>query len=178
VLVDQIAVIKALFQEAERRGIRLWLESGWAVDARLARVTREHEDVDVAFPEEKRRGYLAVLRSLGFGRFQETDYGFLTTLHGVVVDSEPCRLAEGAYTFDGFPGGSCPAEKEGIIDGFPVRCLSWEAMYFELLGYMGEKPKTTWRADHLTALAIIERHIPAERRRRLRAMQRKPASRQ
>ncbi|MBT3233135.1 MAG: hypothetical protein HN356_09995 [Calditrichaeota bacterium] len=50
----QIEVIKKLFTASELCDIPLWLGSGWAIDARLGEITREHGDIDIAFPSEKR----------------------------------------------------------------------------------------------------------------------------
>lgn len=32
---------------AEGLGVRIWLDGGWAVDARLGRQTRRHADLDI-----------------------------------------------------------------------------------------------------------------------------------
>src|SRR5689334_5723973 len=86
----QAEVIRALFDRAEASGFPLWLESGWAIDARLGRITRAHEDVDVVYPKEREGDYLALLRSLGFGEREDTGYGFLISREGVLLDTEPC----------------------------------------------------------------------------------------
>lgn len=164
----QIALIRYLFSEAERRGIPLWLESGWAIDARPGRVTRIHEDIDVAYPKERESDYLALLRELGFGRFQAESYGFLCWRGDILLDSEPCFREGGAYTFPDFPEGSCPVEKEGTLGGYRVRCLSWEAMYAEFLDYEREVPADEWREKDFESLRAIEAHLGEETRQRLR----------
>ncbi len=75
----QVDTIKKLFQEAELQGIPIWLESGWAIDARLGRITREHEDIDIAFALEKWSAYIQILENLGFENYEKMDYGFLRT---------------------------------------------------------------------------------------------------
>ena len=163
-----LAVIRRLFGEAERRGILLWFESGWAIDARLGRCTRAHGDIDVAYPKEQEEAYLELLRHLGFGPPERESYGFLSWKEDVLLDSEPCFRIGGAYGFPGFPGGSCPMEKEGLLGGLAVRCLSWEAMYSELLGYMREVPGEQWRAKDFESLRVVEAHVSVGARRRLR----------
>jgi len=163
-----IEAIRSIFCLADRRDIALWLESGWAIDARLGKITREHEDIDIAFPSERQQDYLALLYSLGFGDYQEMDYGFLMSQDGILLDCEPCRVVEGEYVVEGFPKGSCPLEKEGQINGFPVRCLSWDAMYFEFLGYMDDVPREKWRDRDVVSLEIIKAHVTAERQEDLK----------
>lgn len=48
-----LVVIRDLFTAAEQRSLPLWLENGWAIDARLRRVTRDHEDIDVVYPQQR-----------------------------------------------------------------------------------------------------------------------------
>jgi hypothetical protein len=53
--------IELIFNTALSQGIKLWLESGWAIDARLGRVTRVHEDIDIAYPQEHHDVYVKLL---------------------------------------------------------------------------------------------------------------------
>lgn len=140
----QIALIHRLLPEAEALGLPLWLESGWAVDARLGRVTREHEDVDLAVPAEHMARFQALLRAHGASGFEVTDYGFLVRLDGVLLDCEPCLPVAGAYELDGVPPGACPMEPEGVIDGLRVRCTSWQAILWEYFFYLQEVPHEQW----------------------------------
>ncbi|MDP8241012.1 MAG: hypothetical protein P9X24_18125 [Candidatus Hatepunaea meridiana] len=89
---------------------------------------------------------------------------------GVLLDSEPCRLVREEYIPDGFPKGSCPSDKEGSIEGFKVRCLSWDAMYFEFLGYIDEVPKQKWQDKDIATFLIIQKHITWSRQQALRQL--------
>lgn len=164
----QLHTIRELFELAETRGIPLWLGNGWAIDARLGTITRPHEDVDIAFPEALRAEYLALVEDLGFGRHQVQDYGFLSWRGTVCLDSEPCFGAEGQYSFEGFPPRSCPWGKEGTVQGVPIRCVSWEAIYFEVLGYVRDIPTEQWRAKDFESLRIVEANLPDSVKRGLR----------
>ncbi|NJK50734.1 hypothetical protein HC931_23770 [Candidatus Gracilibacteria bacterium] len=75
-ITEHLSVIRALFDAAESRGLLLWLESGWAIDARLGRITREHEDIDIAFARDEEAIYREILKTLGFDRHEEMEYGF------------------------------------------------------------------------------------------------------
>lgn len=170
----QIDYIRKIFEKAELQGIPLWLESGWAIDARLGRISREHADIDIAFPHSQRELFIKLLKEMGFANYEEMDYGFLLSKDGVLIDAEPCFLQINShrfpdYNFPGFPSNSCPIEKEGMLEGFPVRCLSWEAMYVEFLGYKLEVPAHKWRAKDRVSLRLIEEHLTAERMLQIQA---------
>ena len=164
---EQVEAIKTLFTEAEHQGILLWLESGWAIDARLGKITRAHEDIDVAFPDDHRTTYLELIKLLRYNRYQEMDYGFLTFKDGILLDSEPCFQLNGKYNLKGFPSGTCPFAKEGTIDVFKVRCLNWKGMYFEFLNYMVETPQDRWRPQDFDSLKVIKNQIGIEDRKLL-----------
>ncbi len=137
----------------------MWLESGWAIDARLGRVTREHEDIDVAFAGDKRREFEELLRDSGYSRKEDTDYGFLIRKKDILLDAEPCFWTSSEYNFQGFPAGSCPIEKEGCLDGQAIRCLSWDAIYFEYLGYKEGIPISRWRPKDIVGFRITEENL-------------------
>lgn len=54
-----------LYRLFDRRGITVWIDGGWGVDALLGHQTRKHEDLDVAL----RHSDVTALRKLldGFG---------------------------------------------------------------------------------------------------------------
>ena len=163
-----IAAIRELFEAAESRGMPLWLESGWAIDARLGRITRVHDDIDVAFPKQREDEYRELLESLGYRGHEFLDYGFLSWRGQVCIDSEPCHPIDGGYSFAGFPMGSCPGDKEGSIQGFPCRCVSWESLYFEMLGYVQDIPKAQWRPKDFESRRIIEANLAESARQAIK----------
>lgn len=170
IIDQQVLIIQRLFTEAENKGIPLWLESGWAIDARLGSITRAHGDIDVAYPKDKETSYFELLQYLGFDRHETMDYGFLSWQGDILLDSEPCYEANGQYSFTTFPEGACPFEKEGAIYGYSIRCLSWEALYFEFLGYMQEVPLAQWRDQDFESLRIIEAHLSEDSRQSLKSL--------
>ena len=164
----QLVLIRDLFTAAEQRSLPLWLENGWAIDARLRRVTRDHEDIDVVYPKERETEYVKLLHALGFDRRVDTDYGFLIWKGDVLLDTEACHRYENGFGFPGFPPDSCPLVKSGELDGLEVRCVSWEAMYVEFLGYLNEIPTAEWRAKDFESFRLIEAQVPEPVRLRLR----------
>ena len=150
-----IPLIHELFAKAEEKNLPLWLESGWAIDARLHKITREHDDIDLAFPAERQDQLMAILEDFGSGRVEETDYGFLVYVRNVLLDCEPCIQHGKNYELEGVPVNSCPYEKQGIINGTAVRCTSWEAILWEYFGYIDEVDQTSWRAKDFESYSIV-----------------------
>jgi aminoglycoside 2''-adenylyltransferase len=161
---EQADFIKLLFSEAEARGIPLWLESGWAIDARLGTITREHEDIDLAFAGDRQAVFEALLAELGCTDRQEVSYGFLIFKGPILLDAEPCRKTAAGYELEGRPAGSCPDAKEGRLQNVPLRCLSWEAIYWEFRNYLLHVPQSQWRAKDFRGLQIVEQHLSLAQR--------------
>ncbi len=165
---DHLSLIKEIFARAEKKNIPLWLDGGWAIDFRLGAVTRDHEDIDIIFPEDKKEAYKKILKDLGFVEKEEVSYGFIMNKDGVELDSEACRHQDGVYIVVGYPDNSCPQEKGGNLNETHVRCVGWEKMFFEQLWLEKEVPKTNWKQKHLDNQRILESKIPPERQSQLR----------
>lgn len=151
----QIPLIHEILAAAEEQGLPIWLESGWAIDARLGKITREHEDIDLAFPSDQHDQFISLLQTLGSGKIETTDYGFLVYVRNILLDCEPSIQHGKNYELEDTPLGSCPWEKQGIIDGVAVRCTSWEAILWEYFYYMDEVPQTSWRLKDFESYATI-----------------------
>lgn len=151
---QHIALIHRLFATAETINLPLWLQGGWAIDGKLKRVTREHQDIDIAFPAERQAEFISLLQSFGSSAIEETDYGFLTTVDGVLVDCEPCVRIGDAYELEGLPPGTCPWEKQGSIAKEFLRCTSWEAILWDYFYYLEEVPQSSWRPDDFESYAL------------------------
>lgn len=127
----------------------------------------------MAFPADRRADYLNLIKSLGYDRYEKMDYGFLTWKGDVLLDSEPCNQSNGEYNLIGFPSGTCPSAKEGTIDGFQVRCVSWKGIYFEFLYYMDETSQDKWRPQDFVSLKVIENKIEEDDRKFLQELYKK-----
>jgi hypothetical protein len=68
--LDAIRDVVAAFDEA---GIDYWLFGGWAVDFHLGRVTREHDDIDVAIWLDDMPRIEPVLASCGWDDLHDPD---------------------------------------------------------------------------------------------------------
>jgi 2''-aminoglycoside nucleotidyltransferase len=161
-IIRQIKTIQRLFTLAELKGIPLWLENGWAIDAKLGYITRAHGDIDIVFPLEKKAAYINMVRKMGFRKKAQYDYGFEMVKAGIVLDSEGCIKTGRDYEIEKFPEGCCPNRKDGSIGDFKVRCTSWAANYYEYLGYIKSIPKHKWRKKDFTSLKIVCAHVPVK----------------
>jgi len=148
-----------LLDEAEAVALPLWLQGGWAIDARLGRVTRVHEDVDLAVPGDRLKEFRAVLNGLGAGVPEAVKYGFLVRIGDVLFDCEPCMPCGTAYELDGVPPGACPDRVEGVLQGRPVRCVSWAAIAWDYFHYLDEVHFDRWPAKDRESYALLRRTI-------------------
>jgi aminoglycoside 2''-adenylyltransferase len=164
---NDVSVIFQVLARADAQDLPLWLESGWAIDARLGKITRQHGDIDFAFPAERQGEFITLLKSIGCAPIDFNDYGFLLQVRGVLLDCEPCVLRSDSYELEGYPLGSCPWEKQGVILGEKVRCLSWEAMFWEYLYYLEEVPQSQWRETDHSSFSTVCNHLDAATRHAL-----------
>ncbi|GIZ54140.1 nucleotidyltransferase domain-containing protein [Noviherbaspirillum aridicola] len=168
--IAQVRLIHQIMTSADTCGIPLWISGGWAIDARLGEITRDHDDIDLTFPADRQADFEAMLADLGGQVTERTDYGFLARLRGVLLDCEPARWSGTAYEIDDAPEGSCPANAEGILEGIPVRCNSWEAILWDYFYYLDEVPRIQWPGKHVQSYAMVVAALGDDRVRSLRAV--------
>jgi lincosamide nucleotidyltransferase A/C/D/E len=133
----------AVLDELEGRGIDVWLDGGWGVDALLGTQTRPHDDLDVITPLHDVPRLQEALEQLGYSlagggppaSFEMTDpEGRQVDVHPVVLNEKGegvYRLREGGtwpYPAEGFAG-------VGYVLGRRVRCLTPEVQVVCHAGY-------------------------------------------
>ena len=165
----QVALILQFLAAADERNLPLWIGGGWAIDARLGRVTRKHDDIDLTFPGERRGELEAIVEMLGGRVTEELDYGFLAEIGDELLDCEPAWWADEAYEIAEAPQGSCPEAAEGVIAGRPVRCNSWEAIIWDYFYYADEVPPVDWPTKHIESYRLACTSLGAEKVEVLRA---------
>lgn len=57
----------------ERKGIRIWIDGGWAVDALLGRQTRHHADLDIVIEQKNLDAVVEMLRTRGYAPAHRND---------------------------------------------------------------------------------------------------------
>uniref|UniRef100_A0A7C3PCL2 Uncharacterized protein n=1 Tax=Oscillatoriales cyanobacterium SpSt-418 TaxID=2282169 RepID=A0A7C3PCL2_9CYAN len=80
-------------------------------------MTREQEDTDIAYPGDRTTEFLALLHSRGGVITEQTFYGFLAEMQGILLDCEPCIRVGESYELEGLPPGSCPPEPTESLGG-------------------------------------------------------------
>lgn len=165
----QLDLLARLLDGAQQRGMPVWLGGGWAIDARLGRITREHGDLDLTFPAEQHEAFLELLASLGATVTEVTGYGFLADCAGVLLDCEPAQWNGSAYEVEGTPPGSCPDAPEGVLAGRRVRCNSWAAILWDYFHYADELPRARWAPRHRQSWELATSAVGAAGLARLQA---------
>lgn len=119
----------------ERKGIRIWIGGGWAVDALLGRQTRHHADLDIVIEQKdldvvvgmlRARGYRPEHRNdtrpwnfaLGDGARHEVDF------HVIVFDGDGNGISGPPAEGKLYPAGALKGI--GAIRGRVVNCISPE----------------------------------------------------
>jgi aminoglycoside 2''-adenylyltransferase len=151
-----IELIHQLFSEADKIYLPVWLQGGWAIDAKLNRITRDHEDIDIAYPSDRSTDFLALLHAFGCAIVEQTDYGFLADRQGILFDCEPCICSDNTYELEGLPPGTCPLEPTGELGGKPLPCTSWEAILWDYFYYIEEVPQSEWRPKDFASFDLAK----------------------
>lgn len=128
----------------DSRGVRIWLDGGWAVDACLGSQTRPHDDLDIVIEERDRPVAVAALEQRGYSQVPRDDTrawnfvlgddtGHEIDFHVVVLDVD----GRGIY---GPPdnGEYYPAEAlvgKGIVRDRTVDCIAPEWLVRFHTGY-------------------------------------------
>lgn len=137
---DVLEILDAL----ESKGLQVWLNGGWGVDALLGYQTRDHEDLDITIPTSSRVAFNKIMQELGFTIHRvDNDYNWvlsdkdmrLVDVHLVdfstTVRDEHGRAMYGPKGLS-FEVGSL--EGRGTIEGRPVKC---ETAEFQVAGHTG-----------------------------------------
>jgi 2''-aminoglycoside nucleotidyltransferase len=152
----QIELIHQLFSEADNINLPLWLQGGWAIDAKLHRITRDHEDIDIAYPDDRTTDFLWLLQAFNCVMTEQTSYGFLAEGNGILLDCESCIRVGDSYELEGLPPGTCPPEPTGNLGGQMLRCTSWEAILWDYFSYIEEVPQSEWRSKDFLSFALAK----------------------
>jgi lincosamide nucleotidyltransferase A/C/D/E len=142
----------------EARGIAVWLNGGWGVDALLGHQTREHEDLDITISASDAQAYADLMRELGFTTFRiDNDFNWVLVDHGGrlvdvhLVDFSETRQSEQGVTIygpAGLPFKIGSLEGHGEISGRQVKC---ETAEFQVWGHTRYTPDEN---DYRDVLAL------------------------
>lgn len=116
-----------LYNLLRDRGITVWIDGGWGVDALLGRQTREHDDLDIAVPRKDNAKLRRLLESDGYKeekRFDSSEFMYVMKNEvGQEVDIHAFEYDETGKNIYGveYPFGSLTGT--GIIGGQEVNCI-------------------------------------------------------
>lgn len=124
---EYVSEIIAFF---ENKGIEVYVDGGWCVDALIKKQTREHEDIDITVPHKytaliryllEEKGYTEVFRDDTWEcNFVLGDsHGHLIDIHSYVFDETGKNVFGVAYEPKHLTG-------HGVINGYNVKCPSPE----------------------------------------------------
>jgi lincosamide nucleotidyltransferase A/C/D/E len=146
---EVLSVLDVIFA----RGLRVWLDGGWGVDALLGEVTRHHEDVDLVVELEVISDVLESLETLGYSVTEDhspvrvvlqSPDGRQVDLHPVTFDADGTGWQLGASS----DGSDCPYPVWGFghgqVLGREVPCLTPE---LQLEHHRGYEPRDRDRLD-------------------------------
>jgi lincosamide nucleotidyltransferase A/C/D/E len=133
-----------LYSQLERRGIKIWIDGGWGVDALLGEQTRSHSDVDFVVQEKDLAALDAFLRGAGYKDVPRNDARawnyVLAHNNGSEIDIHVISISEGSDGIYGPPenGQAYPAyalQGVGGINGQRLLCMSLEYQLANHTGY-------------------------------------------
>ena len=150
-----VELIRRLLLRADAVDLPLWLTGGWAVDARLGRMTRVHAVIGLGVPAERMAEFEHLLQGFAAAERVARAHGFNLRVEGVVLECEPCRDVNGAYELDGAPANACPDAREGRVGGVAVRCASWQAILWRHFHGLHGQPSAAERESYVIAREAV-----------------------
>ena len=134
-----------LYERLRARGIEVWIDGRWGVDALLQRQTRPHDDLDIVIQQKdvpKLRRLLEVEGYRDVPRDDTSPWNFVlgddqgreVDVHAVVFDSMGNGLYGSVEKGVMYPAGSLHGT--GLIGGETVRCIAPEWMIRFHNGYV------------------------------------------
>lgn len=126
-----------LIKEWEKRGVNIWVDGGFGVDALLGRETRPHGDLDIALEEKDRERAIQYLQEQGFREIKrENPWNFvMRDQKGHEVDFHVFILDRDGRVVEGLPYPDGSLQGTGSLAGHPVRCITPEHMVRFHTGY-------------------------------------------
>jgi lincosamide nucleotidyltransferase A/C/D/E len=122
-----------LYRRLTERGIPIWLDGGWGVDALLGEQTRPHDDLDIVVEEKHLLRLRQLLESQGFKDVECDDSsawnfvlghddGRKIDVHAIVFDAAGNGIYGPVENGLMYPAGSLSGT--GSVDGVAVQCLT------------------------------------------------------
>lgn len=125
--------VVAIYEGLKRRGVTIWIDGGWGVDALMGRQTRSHGDLDIVIQEKDVIAMCAFLEAQGFHDSPRPDTrawnfvladnrGQQVDVHVVVLDADGTGIYGPRANGQFYPADALRAH--GLIAGTTVHCTS------------------------------------------------------
>ncbi len=135
----------------DARGIRVWLDGGWAVDACLGSQTRRHGDLDIVIEERDLQAAVAALRERGYVPVPRDDtrawnfvlgdnHGHQVDFHVIVLDAQGDGVYGPPENGERYPAAALTGTD--AVNGRPVASITPEWLVRFHTGY--EVDATDW----------------------------------
>ena len=148
-----------LYNGLDNRGIPIWLDGGWAVDASLGQETRAHGDLDIVIEEKHVAQLRKLLTDRGFKEIKQDiarphnfvladDKGHEVDVHVIVIDHHGNGIYGPAENGEMYPAASLTGK--GTITNTSLRCISAEYMVKFIAPWIQKHPH-----KYLPAIAAL-----------------------
>lgn len=133
-----------LYKDLEEKGIKIWIDGGWSVDALLEKQLRDHSDLDIAIQYKDLPKFREFMELRGYKEIERDDdkkWNF------VLRNEKENEVDVHAFHFDGqghiiegieYPDGSLAGR--GSINGVVVRCIDPKNMVQFLTPWISKHP--------------------------------------
>ncbi len=167
VVVMSAGDVCRIIERLESRGIAVWLDGGWGVDALLGDQHRDHDDLDLVIELINVPTAMQALAELGLLTAEDflPTRVVLRSARGLQIDFHPVTFdssGTGWQTAAGPNGSDCAYPADGFVvgrvNGVAVACLAAEV---QLLHHLGYEPRPHDRADMRRLAAQFDLDLPA-----------------
>ncbi len=125
--------VTGIYAYLAERGVKIWIDGGWCVDALLGRQTREHPDLDLALERKDEEEFVEHMKGLGYAKRRD---GCDTAWNYVLTDDRGRSVDVHVFEYDdsgrnvygiAYPYGSLTGQ--GRINGHAVDCVAPQWMF-------------------------------------------------
>jgi len=132
-----------LYNRFKEKGITVWIDGGWSVDALLGKQTREHADLDIAVHRKDNARLRQLLINDGYEEEKRDDSSvFMYVMKndtGESVDVHVFEYGENGKIIYGIPYPFGSLTGTGRIGGQEVNCINPKFMFQFKTGYEPEE---------------------------------------
>jgi lincosamide nucleotidyltransferase A/C/D/E len=145
--------VASLYQALEARGIKIWIDGGWGVDALLGAQTRPHADLDIVVQERDVVSLRSFLEAEGFRDALQPDTrawnfvladnrGRKVDFHVIVLDAEGNGIYGPKQNGQYYPAAAL--QGRGVVGDVQVRCTS---LAYQMINHSGYTLRESDRRD-------------------------------